>query len=218
MRRARNHAKGQKIAATTHQFCSCYSRARRLIDAQFIFVKHTAIIRHLIAFSSDLLSAWWCFKVTPVRIFTLSCPDSIFEHHSWFKNRCDMSLIWLNLIALISSLLDPYLLFLTDISVLSAACRWSRWPWCLLWKFLPPISLPVAMVDCEHLAMILEQASDSVQRLCVQACSLRSLWWGCRSKPFRCPWICLQWGDDDDNPVCYSAGLFTCFYFPECVL
>lgn len=92
-------------------------------------------------------------------------------------------------------------------------------PGVYFWSFLPPISLPVAIVDWEHLAMILEQASDSVQRLCVHAFSLRSLRWGCRSEPFRCPWICLQWGDDDDNPprhpVYYPAGLFTLLYFPE---
>lgn len=50
---------------------------------------------------------------------------------------------------------------------LPAPCQWSRWPPCLLLKFLPLVSLPAALVDCEHLAMILEQASDGVQRLCV---------------------------------------------------
>lgn len=48
MRTTRKHAEGQKIAATIHQFWSCCPHARRLIHAQFIPVKHTATIRHLL--------------------------------------------------------------------------------------------------------------------------------------------------------------------------
>lgn len=79
------------------------------------------------------------------------------------------------------------------------------------------------MVGGEHLAMILEQASDGVQRLCVPLLSgpygegvdLRLS----RARGFVCSKGMVM-TNLPRHPVYYLAGLFTCFHGffpPECV-